>query len=409
MRPSPFRPALPLGVLVAGVVAGCAGPPARSDADLRARAVALAQEAVIVDTHIDVPYRLRETWEDVAERTAGGHFDYPRARAGGLDVAFMSIYVPSAYQTTGGARALADSLIDEVEALARRAPERFAVVASPADVARHRGSERVLLALGMENGAPVEGDLASLRHFYDRGVRYVTLTHATANEIADSSYDPARPWNGLSPFGEGVVREMNRLGMMVDVSHVSDSAFYDVLRVARAPVIASHSSARAFTPGWERNMDDAMIGALARNGGVVQISFGSAFISQAYHDAQDRREAALLDSLRARGLAERPEDDAEREAYADAFAERHPLPRATVAEVADHVAHVARLVGVDHVGLGSDFDGVASVPVGLADVSEYPNLVAELLRRGFSEDDVRKVLGGNLLRVWRAVEEAAGR
>jgi membrane dipeptidase len=380
-------PAVPFALAAALALALCAGPttpptqPAPGlDADTTAsdsaRAAALVADATLVDTHIDTPDRLRTgTWEDVAGPTAHGHFDYPRARAGGLDVAFMSVYVPAALQEAGGARAYADALIDTVEAVARRAPDRFALVhtADAALAVGHTG--RVGLALGIENGAALEGDVDALAHFYDRGVRYITLTHSQPNSLADPSYGTRRPWGGLSPLGEEVVAEMNRLGMMVDVSHLSDAAFDDALRVSRAPVIASHSSARRFTPGWERNLDDGRIRALARAGGVLQISFGSMFITPAYQRAADRGDASP--------------------------------PRGTVSDVADHVDHVVRLVGIDHVGLGSDFDGVPSVPVGLEDVSRYPALVAELLRRGYAEDDVRKLLGENLLRVWRDVERAA--
>lgn len=405
----PMRPFVSAALVVVLAASGCAGsrpePAPASGADLQARAVALTRDALLVDTHIDVPYRLREAADDVSERTVGGDFDYPRAVAGGLDVAFMSIYTPARYQETGGAKALADSLIDEVEAIAEAAPDKFAVVRSTADVERLRGSGRVLFALGMENGAPLEGDLAALRHFADRGVRYVTLTHGRDNDIADSSYDSTGTWGGLSPFGEEVVREMNRLGVMVDVSHVSDEAFFDVMDLTDVPAIASHSSARSFTPGFQRNMSDAMIRRLAENGGVVQINFGSTFLSQSVRDASDAQRAALADSLQARGLvAGTPEATA----FADAFEARHPLTLADVTDVADHIDHVVRLVGVDHVGIGSDYDGVGpTLPTGLKDVSAYPNLTAELLRRGYTEAEVRKVLGENLMRVWRAVEAAA--
>ncbi len=400
-----MRLALPL-VALALSAAGCSSTaPTAPAVDLAARADALTHDALVVDTHIDVPYRLRESPADVGAATATGDFDYPRAVAGGLDVAFMSIYIPAEYQETGGARALADSLIDMVEDLAAGAPDRFAVVRSVDDVDRLRSPRRVLLALGMENGAPVEGDLASLRHFRDRGVRYVTLTHSRDNEISDSSYDDAGTWGGLSDFGREVVAEMNRLGIMVDVSHVSDAAFDDVMEVTTVPVIASHSSARAFTPGFERNMSDAMIERLAENGGVIQINFGSTFLLKRVQDDRDALRARLAAGLESRGLEPgSPEADA----YAETFNAENPLRLAETTDVADHIDHVVDLVGIDHVGIGSDYDGVGpTLPVGLEDVSTYPNLVEELLRRGYSDDDVRKVLGGNAMRVWRAVEAAA--
>jgi membrane dipeptidase len=375
--------------------------------DLPARALALTQDALVVDTHIDVPYRLRESPDDVSGPTATGDFDHPRAVAGGLDVAFMSIYIPASYQETGGARALADSLLDMVEGIAEAAPDKFAVVRSVDDVERLRRPGRVLFALGMENGAPVEGDLQNLRHFRDRGIRYVTLTHSRDNEISDSSYDDAGTHGGLSDFGREVVREMNRLGIMVDVSHVSDAAFDDVLEVTDVPVLATHSSARHFTPGFERNLDDDRIRRLAENGGVLQINFGSTFLLERVQRDRDLLRAQLADSLEARGLDRDSEEGA---AYAADFNRRTPLRLADMTDVADHIDHVVDLVGVDYVGLGSDYDGVGpTLPVGLEDVSTYPNLVAELLRRGYSEEDVRKILGGNTMRVWRAVEARAER
>ena len=385
------------------VLAGCAG--SRSDADLAARAEALTRDALVVDTHIDVPYRLARRPADISEATADGDFDYPRAAAGGLDVMFMSIYTPARLQGTPGASAaLADSLIDVVEGIAAAHPDKFAVVASTADVARERGDGRVLFALGMENGAPIGTDLSELQRYYDRGVRYITLTHGRVNEISDSSYDDERRWGGLSPFGERVVAEMNRLGIMVDVSHVSDEAFYDVMDATDVPVIASHSSARHFTPGFERNMDDAMIRRLASEGGVIMINFGSSFLSERYRSERAAREAALAAELARTTFAS---EEAERAFVAD-FMEANPVDLASLADVADHIDHVVRLVGVEFVGLGSDYDGVGpTLPIGLEDASTYPALTAELLRRGYSEADVRLILGENLMRVWREVEAAA--
>ena len=407
-----MRFALPLALLAAlfPAASGCASSVccAPDPVDpVSARASALTHEALVVDTHIDVPYRLRERPDDVSGPTETGDFDYPRAVEGGLDVAFMSIYIPASYQETGGARALADSLIDMVEEIAEASPDRFGVVRSVDDVERLRSPRRVLLALGMENGAPVEGDVATLRHFRDRGVRYVTLTHSRDNEISDSSYDTAGTHGGLSDFGRDVVREMNRLGIMVDVSHISDAAFDDVMEVTTAPVIASHSSARHFTPGFERNLDDARIRQLAENGGVLHINFGSTFLLERVQRDRD----ALRERLRAEAEAAGVEPGTpEADAFRARFEAANPLRLADMTDVADHIDHVVDLVGIDHVGLGSDYDGVGpTLPVGLEDVSTYPTLVAELLRRGYSDDDVRKVLGGNLMRVWRAVEARAER
>jgi membrane dipeptidase len=375
------------------------------DRDLRARAYEIAQKAILVDTHIDVPYRLHEKWEDVSQRTETGDFDYPRAKAGGLKVAFMSIYVPADHEDKGNAKAFAERMIGYVERLVREHPDKFAIVTSVAEVRRRYAEGRILLALGMENGAPIEGKLENLRYFYDRGIRYITLAHSKSNHICDSSYDSNRPWRGLSPFGRQVVAEMNRLGIMVDVSHISDEAFDQVLEITRAPVIASHSSCRAFTPGWERNLSDDMIRRLAANGGVVQVNFGSAFVNDEYRRRSEAARREIQAYLQAHGLSFQ---DPAAQAYIRQYQQEHPIPYADISDVVRCIDHIVQLVGVDHVGLGSDFDGVGdSLPTGLKDVSMYPNLVYELLRRGYSEAAIRKILGENLLRVWERVEQVA--
>jgi membrane dipeptidase len=245
-----------------------------------------------------------------------------------------------------------------------------------------------------------------VQHFFDRGIRYITLAHGLSNHISDSSYDENKQWDGLSEFGVEVVKEMNRLGIMVDISHVSDAAFWDVMDVTSAPAIASHSSARHFTPGWERNIADDMIVRLAENGGVVMINYGSAFLTQNAQDYGNAKRAAATAYMEEHEL-EFSEEAMNKfnEAYE---AEHGTYPYATLDETLDHFDHVRNLVGIDHLGIGSDYDGVGdSLPVGLKDVSSYPTLIEGLLGRGYSEEDIRKVLGGNLLRVWRKVEAAA--
>jgi len=365
-----------------------------------------APDLLIVDTHIDVPYRLREKMEDISVATEKGNFDHPRARQGGLDVAFMSIYVPAKYQPEkeGGAKVVADQLIDMVEGFARDWPDKFALARSVEEARSAAAKGLVALPMGMENGAPVEGDLSNLRHFHQRGIRYITLTHSENNQICDSSYAKEKQWNGLSPFGREVVAEMNRLGIMVDISHVSDATFYQVMELSRAPAIASHSSCRRFTEGWERNMDDAMIELLGKKGGVIQINFGSSFI----HPEAHKQSEVFWEELKAfntgRGAVENA-DDAPAKDFQKRYWETHKKIFADVADVADHIDHVVKLAGIDHVGIGSDYDGVGdSLPSGLKDVSQYPNLIRELLARGYSEQDVAKIMGGNLLRVWTAVE-----
>jgi membrane dipeptidase len=396
---------LSLLTLSLALLAACErdAPPAP---DFTAEAQRIARESIIVDTHIDVPYRLVESAADVSQATDGGDFDYPRARAGGLDAAFMSIYTPAALEAEGKSYEQADELIDLVENIARTSGGRFAIATSPADVRNHFAQGIVSLPMGMENGSPIDGDLDNLHHFFERGIRYVTLAHSLSNHISDSSYDDNRQWNGLSAFGVEVVREMNRLGIMVDVSHVSDEAFRQVLDVSVVPVIASHSSARRFTPGWERNMSDDMITALAENGGVIMINFGSAFITEEAQQYSSKRWPASTAFVEEHSDLSREEAQAQ---FAAAWeAEHGPMPYASLDDVLDHFDHVIALVGVDHVGIGSDYDGVGdSLPTGLKDVSSYPNLVEGLLRRGYAEADIRKILGENLLRVWQAVEDYA--
>ncbi len=386
--------------------------PTEAPSDPLARAEALAHATIVADGHVDLPYRMRDKFadapvtEDLTVET-DGDFDLARAKRGGLDAPFMSIYVPASYQETGGAKVVADELIDMVEAFEARWPDRVLVARSVADVERAFEEGKVALPLGIENGAAIEDDLANVGHFAARGVRYVTLTHSKDNQICDSSYDEARTHQGLSTFGREVVAEMNRTGIMIDVSHVSDDTFHQVIELTKAPVIASHSSCRHFTPGFERNMSDAMIEKLAANGGVMLINFGSTFISQKSRDHYDVRGKARAAFMKEQGVER---DDPKVEAWEEAYDAEHPKVLATVDDVVDHIDHVAKLVGVDHVGFGSDFDGVGdTLPVGLEDVSKYPNLIAKLLERGYSEDDVKKIAGGNFLRVWRAVEAHAAK
>ncbi len=374
--------------------------------DLAAEAKALARHTIIVDTHIDLPYRLTHKMEDISVRTTGGDFDYPRAVEGGLNVPFLSIYIPVSYEGRG-AKKFADQLIDMVEKFPVDWPDKFALARSVKDVRRQVAEGKISLAMGMENGAPIEGRLENVRYFYDRGIRYITLAHSKDNHISDSSYDTTRTWNGLSPFGRKLITEMNRVGIMVDVSHITDSAFYQVMAISQAPVIASHSSCRFFTPSFERNMDDDMIRLLASKGGVIQINFGSTFINDTTRLRMEAERSGLDEHLKSSHLA--MDDEAARPVVRAYFRE-HNIRYATVAEVADHIDHVVSLVGVDHVGFGSDFEGVGyTLPVGLEDVSCYPHLLEELLRRGYSREDIEKICSGNILRVWSEVEKTAQR
>lgn len=383
------------------LVAACS----QADQDWSDRARELTQRYPLIDTHVDVPYRLNERWDDVTVATETGDFDYPRAREGGLDIPFMSIYTPGGLSDTATNYQLANQLIDGVEALVARAPDKFMLVRSTQDVDIAMRKGLIGLAMGMENGSPINGELANVAHFAKRGIRYITLAHSYSNDISDSSFDEARPNDGLSEFGRAVVAEMNRLGVLVDVSHLSDEAIRDVLEVSSAPVIASHSSTRHFTPGFERNLNDELIEAIAEKGGVVHINFGSAFVTREANEVLVKFLGARRQYLEEHGFAP---DGPEAAQFRADYMSSIEIPRASVGQVADHFDHVVKLVGIDYVGIGSDYDGVGdTLPTGLRDVSQYPNLVAELLSRGYGEKDIAKLMGANLLRAWRAAEELA--
>ncbi len=389
-------------------------PPAQrmSDTELKTLADELAQRYIITDGHVDLPYRLRvknfrltKEFIGIPIETDEGDFDYVRAKEGGLDAPFMSIYIPARYQEEGGAKALADSLIDMVHGITKAHPDKFAVAKTAKEVKQQFKRGVVSLPMGMENGAPVEEDLGNLAYFRQRGISYITLTHSKDNQICDSSYDDTRTWNGLSPFGRKVVEEMNRVGIMVDISHVSDSTFYQVMALSKAPCIASHSSCRKFTPDFERNMSDDMIRLLGEKGGVIQINFGSTFLDSNVARERDSLRNALNMLLQEQGLKAR--DEAAKPVI-EAFRQDHPQVYSDVEMVANHIDHVVKLAGVDHVGFGSDFDGVGdSLPTGLKDVSQYPNLIYTLLKRGYTEKDIEKICYKNVFRVWTEVEKIA--
>jgi len=375
---------------------------------LMIKAEELAQRFIITDGHVDLPYMLQEKKVTISEatrdtliRTTMGEFDVERARKGGLDAPFMSIYIPVKDQAAPGyGQALADSLINQVEAIVRVLPDQFALARTPEDIRTNSTQGKISLPMGMENGAPVGTDLKKLKYFFDRGIRYITLTHNKDNQICDASNDTTHTWKGLSPFGKKVVAEMNRLGIMVDISHVDDSTFYQVMRLSEAPAIASHSSCRHFAPNAKRDMSDDMIRRIGEKGGVIMINYYPYFLDSAARSHGKR----LDDHLAAKGLKK---GDPAAKAETEAFLAGDPWP-VTVKTVANHIDRVVQLAGIDHVGLGSDYDGVDGyLPVGLEDVSTYPVLIRELLSRGYSEADIEKICSGNLFRVWEKVIEVS--
>ncbi|MGB0931111.1 MAG: dipeptidase [Chitinophagales bacterium] len=382
------------------------------DEEYRQMSQQLAQEYIIVDGHVDLPYRLTvqnfkldREYLGIPVETDDGDFDYKRAKKGGLDAPFMSIYIPSDHQKTKTAKSFADGLIDMVTAIADSIPDKFTIVSTPKEVESTVKAGKIALPMGMENGAPIEDDLANVQYFRDRGISYVTLTHSKNNQICDSSYDTTRLWNGLSDFGRDVVAEMNRVGIMVDISHVSDSTFYQVMKVTKAPVIASHSSARKFVPDFERNMSDDMIAKMGENDGVIMINFGSTFVDGDSRDSYSALGDSLKQILVEKGLKA---DDSLALVIEKQFEKDNPILFADVERVADHIDLVVKLAGVEHVGFGSDYDGVGNtLPTGLKDVSDYPNLLYTLLKRGYSKEDIEKICYGNIFRVWNKVLEVS--
>ena len=378
-------------------------PPNRLTAqDYHARAVAILRTVPLIDGHNDIPDAIRERGGldsvDFAVNQPKLMTDIPKLRAGLVGAQFWAAYVPV---TTihGGEHPAVYALeqIDLIHRLCHRYPGTFAAALTAADVERNFAAGKISCLIGIEGGHAIENSLGALRMFYRLGVRYMTLTHWETIDWADAATDSAKH-GGLTPFGEEVVREMNRLGMLVDLSHVSDATMVDAIRVSRAPVFFSHSSARALA-NHVRNVPDSILTMVRADGGVVMVNFNPAFVSEAvrvYQDSLQQRARAL----RAAGV-----DSAALADSARAWEAR--APRATLRQVADHIEHIRDVAGVDAVGLGSDFDGITQVPGGLEDVSKFPDLIAELLRRGWSEQDVRKVAGLNALRVLRAAERVA--
>ena len=383
------------------------------ESTMEEQAMQLAQKYIIVDGHVDLPYRLRvmnfrleKEFLEIPIQSDKGDFDFVRSKEGGLDAPFMSIYLPAEYQKDPGrSKILADSLITMVENICAKHPNNFEVAYTPEDVERIFKEGKLALPMGMENGSGIEDDLKNIKYFSDRGINYITLTHSKDNLICDSSYDTTRTWQGLSPFGLKVIEEMNKQGIMVDISHVSDAAFYQAIKHTKVPVIASHSSCRKFIPDFERNMNDDMLRVLKENNGVIMINFGSTFIDQKIRSERKQFGIEMDEYLESKGMTRESKGAKE---VMEQFTKDNNLTFSDVKVVADHIDHVVAIAGIDHVGFGSDFDGVGdSLPTGLKDVSDYPNLIKELLIRGYTENDIAKICSGNVMRVWKEVEKFA--
>jgi membrane dipeptidase len=376
------------------------------DAKLRERAMKLHRESIVIDTHNDITSAITDRGFDMGVRDASGgtQTDIPRMKEGGLDADFFAIYVAASYARNGGSARRAMDMIDGVYEQARRHPESLEMAFTSDDIRRIHKAGRVAALMGIEGGHAIEDSLSSLRQFYRLGVRYMTLTHTNTNNWADSAggiNNPAeKRHGGLSDFGREVVREMNRLGMMVDVSHVADETFQDVIETTQAPVIASHSSARALTD-VPRNMTDDMLKAVAKKGGVVMVNFGKGFVNTKYVKPSPEAQAKM-DEIRNQFSG----DQATMRAKLREL--QGPPPRVPLDMLIDHFVHIAKVAGVNHVGIGSDFDGVGGqLPEGMENISKLPAITYELLKRGYSDADVKKVLGENFLRTMAEVERVA--
>ena len=410
----------PLFAAALGVLASFVPAPAQSEAGSVAsstiqrpdsatveHALELLDQVPLVDGHNDLPWQIREKAAgdmdslDIAEPQPELHTDLDRLRQGRVGAQFFAAYVPSELIADGATR-FALMQIDLIHRLVDRYPDTFVFARTVADIEKAHDSGRIAALIGVEGGHAIEGSLDVLRALYDLGTRYMTLTHWKSTAWADAATD--HPLHqGLSPFGEDVVREMNRLGMLVDLSHVSDSTMMDALRITEAPVIYSHSSARALA-GHTRNVPDAILPAVADNGGVVMVNFAPGFINEETRLHGERADA-VIDSLRT-GFSG---DSARIHEAFEGWREENPAPKATLSQVADHVDHLVEVAGIDHVGLGSDYDGIDDVPIGLEDVSRFPDLLAELLDRGYSDTDIRKLAGENFMRVMRDAEAVSER
>jgi membrane dipeptidase len=385
-------------------------PPAereRPPVELTLAARELHRQLLLIDGHNDLPWALRERADtqfqklDIAQLRPELHTDIPRLRQGNVGAQFWSAYVPADTSRRGEALRMTLEQIELVQRMLKRYPHTFEMASTADDIERIYGQGKIASMIGIEGGHCIEDSLANLRRLYDLGARYMTLTHSDTLAWADSATDDARH-GGLAPFGEEVVREMNRLGMLVDLSHVSAETMHDAIRVSRAPVIFSHSSAFAIAP-HPRNVPDDVLRQLPKHGGVVMVNFFSGFVVR---DAAEKMRSMF--AVR-RKLREQYPDDKEYEAAVARWRRENPIPRGTVQDVVDHIDHIVKTAGIDHVGIGSDFDGVTSLPRQLEDVSYYPYITQELLNRGYKPDQIRQIMGGNVLRVLRAAERVKER
>lgn len=372
------------------------GKMSKDESALRARALSICKNNLLLDSHIDWPEKQLTDPEDIAGRVENGDFDYERAVTGGLNTVFSVAYINSEYDVNKG-RTIVDSMLSIVKYTIEKHPDRFAPALTPENVKKNFKEGLISLPVCLENGSPLGNSLEYLKYLKEKGIVYVTLCHDRTNDISDSNFDQERRWNGLSPFGREVIREMNRLGLMIDISHSTDSAAFQALQYSVAPVVATHSSCRELVPGLERNLPDTLIKAIAQKNGVVMVNFGSYFLEPECLNNWVYLMFQWPDSTGIEPFS------AEWSDFMVEFGKTHRL-RSDAAMVAEHIDHIVKLVGIDHVGIGSDLDGVDNAqPDNLPDVSAYPVLVYELLKMGYTENDLQKILSENFLRVWADV------
>ncbi|MCX7700161.1 MAG: dipeptidase [Gemmataceae bacterium] len=397
-----FVLAFMLGTMLASSL--LAGEPERrrERVEVSEEALRIHRSALVIDGHNDLPYQFREREDlsfaqfDISRPQPRFHTDIPRLRQGGVGGQFWSAFVPASTGRSKTAVTQTLEQIDVIRRLVQRYPNDFELALTADDVVRIHQAGKIASLIGIEGGHSIDNSLGVLRMYYDLGVRYMTLTHSETLDWADSATDEPRH-HGLTEFGRNVVKEMNRLGMMVDLSHVSPEVMRQAIEISKAPVIFSHSSAYALAP-HVRNVPDDILRLLPKNGGVVMINFYSGFITPEGARASRDMFSAY------RQMQEKIKDRRELERAIEQWKLEHPMPRGSVHTVVDHIEHVIKLAGIDHVGLGSDYDGISSTPEQLEDVSTYPRITQELLNRGYTEEQIRKILGGNVLRVMREVE-----
>ncbi|MCX7612031.1 MAG: dipeptidase [Ignavibacterium sp.] len=373
--------------------------------ELYQKAIDLSKEILIIDTHIDLPNWIFNENFDANLISQEDQFDFVRAKQGGLNIAFLSIFTSVTQASLGKSKERADFLINTVKNNLSKFPDKFKIITSFNEIDT-TNKEILYVVLGMENGSPIEDKIENLIHYHKEGIKYITLTHYKSNLIGDSANDSIKVWNGLSEFGKNLIKEMNRYGIMIDVSHISDSTFFDIIEITSAPIIASHSACRYFTPGFERNLSDDIIKEIAKKRGVVQIPFADFFLREDANKKFIQNEIEVEKFIKENYLGHNSRAAEEFELN---YWKENPLPKSSVIDVANHIDHIVKLVGVDYVGIGSDFNGVRTefITSGLEDCSKYPNLIYELLRRNYSVEDIKKIMGLNFLRVWKEVEEIA--